>query len=402
MVQQKLIPFDPASDMWAKESDVDWVRGSYVCEVEHPRQLLERNPWIVSNRVFAESMVKMNAQMVFDLFDTLIAWQVCTVSQAQAGLSASPLPPFNRYEPNLYGALVRLGAINVGFDPREKLDTIEREQVWLSMGNDSKIIRNVLKLISADEWQYRQYSQNRVALARPHARHNTFASHAGLLLSRDPRVMFTSGDGYGGFRYIDKRALDESGMERLSSADVVCMGRNNVLAGIEVQASRNSVDKKMRNWVRFLAHSPMGRRGVICVWLFIKGNSSDSYPPFHSLMEHAANMPEMMVGEPTVASRIGWALWEDWFANGVPTERIGEYTDMNGTKRNMLDASWRRFTPHVRDVHSVEDWGWVTVRDQLAAEWGVDASRWTLPEEWRGGFHGFTVNNDGGSENAAE
>lgn len=391
------LPFDPADDAWwSGQSDVDWVRGQYVAGLSHPGRVAKLHPWLVTNRLFAESMVKMNKRLVLDLFDALISWQICTVSQLDAGLCASTPPKFDRGEPNLYGALTRLGAINMGFDAREKLDGVAREQTWVSMSNDSKLVKRVLKLLAADEWQYRTYSQNRLTIGRPHARHNTLAAHTGLALSMDDRVRFTTGDGWGGFRFIDKRALDESGMERMSTADVVCMGRNNVLAGLEVQAGMIGLETKLRHWAQFLAYSPMRRRGVTCVFLYIKRPNVASYPPFRGVTDRVANMPEMMVGEPTVASRMGWAVWDDWFDHGQPTERLGCYTDMMGRTRSILDPAWREHTPEVRDPKVIEDWGWVSVADQLREQWGVDVSGWRLPEQWRGGFHGFTVNNDGG------
>lgn len=390
------VPVNPVGpDLWRGSSDVDWIRGDEVYRSDHQRSIAQLHPWYVANRVFAEAMVRANRAHVLNIVDALISWQTCTVSQLQGGLAVGEVPTFTRDVPNLYGALVRLGALNVGFARYERVTGEQCSETWVTLGNRAKLVKDLLKLVSADQWQHKMYAENRVVLSRPHARHNTIASHVGLMLSRDPRVQFTNGDGYGGFRYIDRLALDESGMERMSCTDVLAMCDNNVFAGIEVQVHADGTEQKMRNWARFLAHSPMQRRGLVCVFLFVKDTQRGAYPAVSTAVEHVGGMAEMMMGEPSVAARLGWARWEDWFdeQTGQPVERFGSYTDMLGAARSLFDEHWRSVTPVVRDPRVVRDWGWENVRRQLSAEWGVDPSQWVLPEQWRGGFTGFTCNN---------
>lgn len=382
--------FDPdAPGMWSLGSDVDWIRGDYVHDLEHPGQFAQRHPWLVANRMFAESMVKANARTVTAIVGTLMSWRVCTIDQMRAGLSRLPVPEFRRDEANLYGALCRLGVVNIGFNPRERLEGIELPDVWISMGNRATLIRDALSDIESGAWFRMMLASSRLSAMRVHARHNTFASHVGLALAHDSRARLTGGDGWGGFRLIDPQAVAESGLNRMSSTDVVALCGNNVLAGIEVQATSNDVEKKIRNWARLLAYSPMNRRGLLCVWLLIRDTAQRQYPCTQPVVRRARELSEMMVGEPSVASRMGVATWEEWFDGGRPTDGFGEYEDMLGVRRSIFDDAWREHTPTVRPLDTITNWGWREIRDALASQWGVNAAGWRMPEEYRGGFYGF-------------
>ena len=80
---------------------------------------------------------------------------------------------------------------------------------------------------------------------------------------------------------------------------------------------------------------------------------------------------------------------DEWFEHGVPTGRFGDYTDMSGIRRNIFSDEWVQYTPQVRDVRKVSEWGWDVTRDIIKKDWGWDVSGWTMPEAYRGGFYGF-------------
>ena len=132
----------------------------------------------------------------------------------------------------------------------------------------------------------------------------------------------------------------------------------------------------------------MKRRGLICVWLQIP-KANEGYESFNAVIQRTQGMTEMVVGNPTVSQRMGVAVWDEWFEHGIPTDRFGEYTDMSGTRRNIFSDEWAQYTPQVRDVRKVSEWGWDVTRDIIKKDWGWDVSGWTMPEAYRGGFYGF-------------
>lgn len=381
--------FDPNDeDLWKAGSAADWYKGNDMFGLEHPGLFAQSHPWFVANKLFAESMVKANSETVSSILGALLSWKTCTAGQLRAGLSVKGAPPFERDEPNLYGAMNRLGIINVGFSQSERLYGQTVNHVWLSPSNSPKLINRAMRLYGMEKWMRDTMAVSYYAGNRFHVRHNTYAAHAGLMLARDKRVRFASGDGWGKFRSVDPQAVAESKVGKACAADVVALCGNNVLAGIEIQASNGELDRKMQNWARMLAYSPMRRRGLVCVWLQIP-KANEGYESFNAALQRARGMTEMVVGDPTVSQRMGIAVWDEWFEHGVPTERFGEYTDMGGTRRSIFDDSWSGCTPQVRDVRSVSEWGWDVARDIIKKDWGWDVTGWTMPEAYRGGFYGF-------------
>lgn len=388
---QGMDPDDPS--MFAYGSDVEWVRGSYAARLEHPVVFQRINPWLPGDVLSAWAMAERERDAVVALMGTLISWRVCTVRQLQAGLCPARLPVFDRYSPNLYGALCRLGIINVGFSPAERLEGRIVPHVWLSMSNDAKLIRRGIRRLGADSWTARTLTPGSLTAQHTHARHNTYAAHVGLTAMHDPRVSLTGGDGWAGFRDVDRQAAVEADT-RLSSADVVILTKGNVLAGVEVQSSPHGVYEKASRWARLLAYSPMRRRGLVCVWLTIP-NGNGAYSDLAAILGQLASQDTMMVGDPPVAARMGCARWDQWYAQGKPTGRFGGYVDMLGETRSIFDDAWSAHTPTPAGIDHVRDWGWRRMRDDIRANWGWDASRWTFPESLRGGFAGFA---QGGAE----
>ncbi|MBT1162148.1 hypothetical protein [Bifidobacterium sp. SO1] len=385
--------------LWMMGSDVEWVRGDYVQAFQHPGLLAKDNPWLVPNRLFAETMIRSNKEAVTAILGSLISWRVCTVDQLQAGLAVAPVPEFDRYEPNLYGALCRVGAINIGFNPRERFEHITIPHVWLSVGYKKKLVSDALKLFNGDRWLKDMLANGKLTSVHIHARHNTYAAHVGLAFTANPHTRITGGDGWGALTSIDAQSVSESGIDKLCATDLVTLLDNNVLAGIEVQSSTTNVEKKMKNWSRMLAYSPMRRRGLVCVWLFIRNQKDGKYPSVTPILERASQFDEMMVGTPSVAQRSGFAYWEEWFnPDGSPTERFGEYTDLTKNRRSLFDPNWKQYAPTVRPLSVLDEWGWQVMRDSIRREWGWDVSMWTMPNAYRGGFYGFTGLREGASK----
>ena len=203
MVDLSLTPNPDDRALWPMGSDADWIRGSDVANNEHPGVLAQRHQWIVPNRLFAESMVKANSELVTSIIGALLSWRTCTVDQLRAGLSVKGAPEFHRDEPNLYGALCRLGVIDIGFSPYERFSGQIIPQTWLSLSSDKKLIRNTLGLFNSATWLRRMLSDKQLIGMRRHVRHNTYAAHVGLHLGVNPDIKLVGGDGWGAFRLID-------------------------------------------------------------------------------------------------------------------------------------------------------------------------------------------------------
>ena len=393
-------PNDPK--LWAMGSDVDWIYGDYIYDLGKTDTLHLTQPWIVRTEQSATKLVRENAQTVLSLLGALMAWRVTTVSQMQAGLAPNAeIPTFYRDIPTIYGAMVRLGLIDVGFSPRERLEGIEVPQVWLSLGKRSKLVRRIDKILAdkitgTDQWITRTLFSGTGFFSRRHARHNTFAAHAALTASRNSRVKLVTGDGWGAFRRIDQRACDEANLTGLSATDVVILSHSHTTCCLEVQAAGLDNKSKLQNWINFLSKSPMSRRGILCIWLTIP-NVSGIQPNLTNDLMAAGRTPTASIGMPSVGQRIGIAKWDEWFDElGLPTSQFGTYTDLFGERRDML-TGWDASTPHeINDISSVGNWGWEQVRTHIARKWGLNTGSWRMPEFLRGGFYGFTEGVDNG------
>lgn len=385
-----LNPADPG--LYGPSNDVDWLMGEYVRGVDGPQRFHESNPWIPVARPTAERMVAARHDETLGLLGALRSWRVCTVSQLQAGLCPTPLPDFDHEANNLYGALLRLGCINVGFSGRERFERVRVPETWLSMGNVTKATRRVLKLIGATPAERALLTDTNVkGVGRRHARHNTYAAHIGLTCMRDPRVDFACGDGWSSFKTIDPKANADAGLNAGCAADVTVMGRNGVFAGIEVQTGMGRTFDKVSRWRDMLMHSPMGRRGLVCVWVVIGKNGVPLTDGARdALTSIASDLDGLTAGMPPVGARMGIAYWTDWYdAKGRPTEGFGTYTDMFGHRRGVFDPQWREFTPGHEPLEKVGEWGWRTMRRQIRDYWGWDTPGWSYPEAYRGGTNGF-------------
>ena len=392
--------FDPDQPaLWAYGSDADWLKGEQVARLQHPGRLAADHPWLVPNRLFAQNAVQANKATVLRIIGTLLSWRTPTLTQLQALADA---PPFHRDEPNLYGALCRLGALSIGEPPAIRYRQADTDTTglptWASLSGERRLIRDVVGLCVPEgregdvRWMVDMLGGGRLGAGRVHVRHNTFAAHAGVCLSRDARVVACGGDGWSGLEGLDPVAVRDAGVSALTGGDVLAVTRAGVSVGLEVQSSAGKVMEKSERWARVLAASPLSRRGLVCVWVFIP-QADGSYATMEPVLERVRALPHMMVGSPVpVGMRMGWARWHDWFGEGgEPTARLGVYTDMTGRARSVFDPQWQALTPPVADPDRVRDWGWTLMTRTLRDEWGVDVSRWRLPDAYRGGFHGFAL-----------
>lgn len=376
--------------LFAYGSDVEWVRGTYAATLGRPAEFARLHPWMPPSKGTAWAMTGRDRDMCVNLLAALLSWRTCTVGQLRAGLCQPTPYGFDRTEPNLYGALNRLGVINVGFSPAERLEGVRVPHVWLSVGNDATLVRAWLKRFAAGTWVPATLTRGSMSAQHTHARHNMFATHVGLTAAHHPQVMLTGGDGWGGFRDIDPAAARQADV-RVASTDVVMLTKGRVLAGVETQTSAHSVWDKTSRWVRMLAASPMPRRGLVCVWLLIPAATTGRYADLTPILEQAAALPEARAGDPPVTARMGVARWDEWYGpDGQPGDGFGTYHDLTGVGRSLFDPAWETVTPANVNPSRTAEWGWAHVRESILSAFGWDTTGWTLPTPLRGGFGGFT------------
>lgn len=384
--------FDPLDDaLWARGSDVDWLKGTWVHAYTHPASLHERHPFIPVTVKQAEHLVRKHPGQVLAILGSLLSWRVCTVDQLVAGLAADVdgIEPFHRDAPTVWGALLRLGVIDVGFSRTEFLEGRRVNQVWVAMGSEVMLTRRITNILGVPAWMRDVLTDGKFGQMRTHARHNTLTNHVALTAAHDSRFRFVGGDGWGGFRGIDPQAVAEIGSAGRQSADMIGFTRDGVTMALELQIHATGVGKKLAAWSKLLAYSPMRRRGILCVWLQAPV-SAGVYERFDKAFKETSELAEMPMGDPAVFSRMGYARWDEWYdEHALPTPQWGEYVDMYGTRRSVFDPAWQATCPTVSDVDVIQDWGWRLMDERIKAAWGWDVSRWAKPDALRGGFYGF-------------
>lgn len=383
--------FDPGDDeLWMGQSDCDWVKAGAIKRMGEENQakaLSMRFPWIPVDADTARTMIQNNREAVLSIIGALMSWRNCTVSQLQAGLSRYPVPDFDRFTPNLYGAMTRMGILNVGFSHREYYERVFIPEIWLGLTGSKALVYKVTRMAAG-------YGFPLGAILRSgpgnhqYARHNTYVSHAGLAFAHDPQIKYTAGDGWALFRSIDPQAVGEMNSHFNNVPDLIAFTDTGLTAAVEVQSAVIDVKKKLQAWVDFLAHSPMSRRGLVCVWLLIP-TAHMGMANLQPIFESATDMTGITVGEPPVSARIGWAEWSDWFdETGTPTERFGTFTDLLGQQRNIHSNEWGPL-PDTADFSTLTDWGWNLMNRRILTEFGWDTSTWRKPALYRGDSYGF-------------
>lgn len=372
--------FNPMSPLlWVNGSDCVWIRGESVVALHNRGRLRDVYPWIVGDVRVAESMVRRSSSLVAALVESLLSWRVVELSQLQAGLCAISPPDFDFENPSIYGALVRLGAVSVGFPYLDSLGVENSGRVFLCLGGVESLVKRVLPLLEVPVWVKSVLTSSGHVVGRREATfHNVLAAHCGLAFQHDKRFRLVGGDGVSGFNLIDPQARAESRVA-FGAADCVGLTSRGVMVAVEVQRSHVNLEGKIRKWVRLLAASPMSRRGLVCVFLLPRNMRTGGYPTVAGF-SRAGLMVEAGVGTPPAASRVGWARWEDWFTpQGYPSDGLGAYTDIRGESRSVFDFQGPRV-----DVERAEQWGFMQVDDWVEKVFGVDVSRWVHPNCLRG------------------
>lgn len=385
-----LDPMDP--NLYGGSNDVTWYKGNDILHAfANDRTLLrERMPWFVDNWNTAKAMIRKQSAPTIRILSALASWRCCTTDQLADGLTAGPIPPFTRDEPNLWGALCRLGVLTVGFSGIEAMSGRTVPHVWVAVTLGRTDTDRVLRRAGVPAWLTRCWANSEGTYLHRHAYHNTTAAHLGLTLARHPQARWTCGDAWCRFVSVDPEAAADAHVSVAAGGDVAALLDNNALFEIEVQSSLLDVPGKMDRWMRMLAASPMSRRGLGCVWMLIPRRGT-------VIPADAGERLEAMIREheeaaiPEVAARIGWARWDDWYDHrGRPAERFGLYRDANGNTRSMFDPMWAQFMPaHVLPLDEACAWGWRQARERIASWWGFDPRMWAMPMELRGGFNGF-------------
>lgn len=384
--------FNPLDvDLWANASDVNWMKGSWVRSHKHPAALAKQWPFIPPTRTQAASIIRIRHEQVLAILGGLFSWRTATVDQLRAGLvtDGMRIDAFARDVPTVWGALLKLGAIDVGFSKAEVFDDRRVNQVWVQVGSMPNFTKEITDTLNLPAWMRGVLTSGDFRAVHSYARHNTLTNHVGLTAAHDDRVRFTCGDGWGGFRYIDPQAVAEIGGAGRQVADMLAFLSNGVTMALEVQLHSSDVTKKLKAWSKFLAYSPMSRRGLVNIWL--QPPLPDGvYPNYLQSFKNIASDKTMTVGTPIVAQRLGYARWEEWFdPAGKPLPQWGEYEDLTGTRRSVFDEQWKQYTPTLNPVSTVCEWGWQLMNERIRQAWGWDISAWDKPASMRGGFWGF-------------
>lgn len=354
-----------------------------------PEAWKDRLPWMVTGISQAKAIARTHPEQTIGVLAALASWRTCTVDQLRDGLSNTPLPEFTD-EPNLYGALCRLGLIYVGVSDREYMFPGTVPHRWLCIRTNRDEAMRLLAGAGIPKDISRSWANSRATYTHRHARHNTYVAHLGLALARHPQVRWVGGDGWCRFNTIDPEGWADSHVSVVAGGDALCLCDNRALPVFEVQSSMAGLENKVGRWMRMLAASPMSRRGLMCVWLLIPGQRDHAYQDSGQLLGLIREQDESR--RPDVAARIGIARWDQWFnPGGTPTQWLGVYRDANGTSRSIFDPRLADgVTPRlVNPLESVAEWGWRGMRAELASWWGFDPRQWAFPPSMRGGFEGF-------------
>lgn len=384
--------FNPLDEtLWAGSSDVNWMKGSWVRGNTHPAALAARYPFIPATRSQAESIVRTRSAQVLAILGGLFSWRTCTVDQLRAGLvdDGMMIDAFSRDAPSVWGAMLKLGAIDVGFSKAEIFEGVRVPQTWVQVGSVKNYTKQITSTLGMPAWMRGILTNGQFRATHVFARHNTLTNHVGLACVHDERIKFACGDGWGGFRYIDPQAVADAGGWAGQTADMLAFLDNGITMALELQLHATDVTKKLTAWANFLAHSPLARRGLVNVWLQ-PPLPDGGYTSYMKSFRVASQLDAMTVGTPMVAERMGYARWEEWFdPDGHPDTHWGEYEDLTGTRRSVFDSTWRASTPTLNPVAGVQDWGWALMDERIRQAWGWDISGWRKPDTLRGGFYGF-------------
>lgn len=390
-------------------AEVDWLYGEYVRSLSKDyKRLAAREQWIVWDRRRAQLMVAAQRDAAVGVVGALLSWRSACVSQLQAGLCSVPVPSFDRSRETLWGALLRLGVIDVGFSKTERWGGLEVPETWIALSHREENLKRLLRLLDLPQWYAAVLSSGKLHGQRVYAFHNMMCDHVGLAAIHDPRFSFSAGDGWCNLRSLDEKALRQSGsVTSIAGGDVLMMTRGGVAVAVEGQGTLQSVEEKMRRWMRFLASSPMEYRGIVCVWLRMPNPHYGGEPDLAHVLERLRDDPLMLAGRSVpVSMRLGVASWGDWFdPMGRPAEGFGVFSDSFGIPRSVFDGEYSDNAPAAADASSLTGWGRGVLAETFRRVWGLDTSGWAVPDSYLGGFPGAAVmkaDTDGGGSDAGD
>ena len=388
------MPFEnPLDDsLFDGDSDVDWVTGGYVYHGRHLGRFYEANPWVPEDIRLAARIVK--TVDTYPLLCALMSWRSVTVGQLQAGLCNQRVPVFDWTAPSVYGGLLRLGLVDIGFPRSYRWGHVQPRDVFLRMSMGRGRVRRWLRLLGKPMWVAGLLSDSGERALHAYARHNMFADHVGLTAIRDARVLCAAGDGWCAFRLLDERARGESGVALGATGDVLIVLKTGVCVVVEVQSSIAGVEGKVSRWERFLQASPFARRGIICVWLGIPSpREQGSYARIGSVLAEHAGDPLMLAGDVPLNRRMGYARWDEWYEpDGLPAARWGVYRDATGMPMSVFDEGLGEAAPSPRPLDRVRNWGEGLVRAELERVYQEPMLPYCrIPGKLAGGFQGLTM-----------
>ena len=385
------LPINPLDDsLWGGHSDVDWYEGRYFGQLKPTDIAVRSTPFIPKNRDEAWNIVASNKQAAISILGALMSWRTASIDQLQAGLSVKPVPDFSRTEPNLYGAMLMLGVLSIGFSHAERFGH-EVPHVFIAPSGDDKATRAFVKQLESGAWLQHVLTRNLFKAVRRTVRHNTFVNNIALSAAHNKHVQFIGGDGWSSLKGLDNRAVTESGHSPIGRiADAIMLADNNVLAALEIQLSNGGVFGKLHDWVQFISHSPMQRRGIICVYVLAPRLFEGTYSNPQSIISQIVeSQPTVLTGDPLVGERIGFARWDDWMLSYASAKNFGQYTDLFGHEQNIFDPKWAQYTPRIHNPSIISEWGYLSVQKNIQQFWGLDTHNMRFASQFAKGFYGF-------------
>lgn len=371
--------------LWVNGSQGFWVKGASIIATP---SLADNLPFVVKDQHNAWALIRHQKQVVVTIFETLLMWRTVEITQLPA-LTKSVLPDFSWDTPNVYGALLRLGVINIGFDSTGML-TGKPRAIFLSIGSVEVLNKRFLKQLHIPAYMNTLLNApaGRLTATRQATMHNVLTAHVGVEALTDKRVQAVAGDGMSSFRMLTPSL---STVSNGAGGDMTIFFTNGVSMAVEVQRTTIKLLDKMSRWLDALAQSDMRERGLLCVWLLPRNVTNGAYASVQSYVDKIRELPVSGVADSTgvlAGSRMGVVEWDTWFDSyGRLTDRFGFFVDVFGHERYVMDFAGSMPI----DWDKASHWGFRQVDSVLGDVFHVDTSMWSHPECLAGGLGGLTV-----------
>ena len=352
------------SRVWQEGSQVIWLTGDIISKSSHKTLWNQSFTWIPVMEKQAVAIVREYQPFVIRLLELLLSWRSLSLSQVEMMCTSIPVPRFDRERVNVWGALVRLGVIRVGF---LFSDLVLRDSgevfVCLSALHDKNY--RLLRLLGVADDMAHNYLLSKY-IHSPHVavKHNVYAAHVGWSLYRDSRVRTVGGDGVGGFRYF----APANSVNQAAAMDCVVFPRQGGVLGIEVQSDARIFDK-MERWIHFLSVVP----DMWCLWLIIPNASHQTMNP--RVFTRYQSDSRLLTHQ--IGTRLLWANWSDWFTpEGLKRSHgWGIVHDFLGHTLPVLDTvkgdTW--------DWSPASTWLWYSVCSTISTHYHLDVTTMKPP-----------------------